>query len=57
MRIEITEHARASLLRSKAFYNKQQLGLGLQFVNEFKSAVKRIKENPKAWPKQRNVAY
>lgn len=49
MKIQVTEPARASLFRTRDYYNDELSGLGYEFVQEFLSAIKRIQLHPNAW--------
>ena len=49
MKVLVTEQTRASLLAARDFYNSEMGGLGYEFVEEFVSAVSRIKAHPEAW--------
>lgn len=49
MKIQVTEQARRSLLRTRDYYNDELSGLGYEFVQEFLSAVERIQLYPEAW--------
>jgi plasmid stabilization system protein ParE len=49
MKVLFTELARAELLDTIAYYELEHKGLGTQFKNEVKSAIKKITHFPKAW--------
>ena len=51
MRIEFLEAAETDLSDAVAFYNLSQENLGYEFLDEFKRALSRIIDFPRAWPK------
>lgn len=53
MKIIFDKIAKLELEDSAAFYEVQVAGLGRRFREEVKSGLRRIKENPETWPKER----
>ena len=49
MKMVVTEQARAALLSARDYYNSEMSGLGYEFVEEFVSAISRIRAHPEAW--------
>lgn len=49
MKIEFLEAAQAELNDAFEWYEAQQKNLGMQFINEFEAAVKRISTYPKSY--------
>lgn len=49
MNIRILETAKLEIEQSYEFYEKQQLGLGKKFINEFEKSIELIKEFPTGW--------
>jgi len=49
MKIEFLEAAQAELDDAFEWYEAQQKNLGVQFINEFEAAIKRISTYPKAY--------
>ena len=49
MNIRLDEGARAELLEARDYYNSQLPGLGNELIDEFKTTVDCIIENPEAW--------
>ena len=53
MKVLFTELAEAELLDTIAYYELEHKGLGTQFKNEVKSAIKKITHFQKAWAIER----
>ncbi len=49
MELILAKLAQAEMLEAKHYYERQQRGLGLQFLNEAKRSAIRILEQPLAW--------
>ncbi len=49
MELIFAKLAQAEMLEAKHYYERQQRGLGLQFMNEAKRSARRILEQPLAW--------
>ena len=49
MEIEFLAPARAELREAIGYYNERQAGLGFEFAEEVKDAIKRIVQFPGAW--------
>jgi hypothetical protein len=50
MNIRFLEPARAELIDTVNYYNRQRQGLGVEFAEEVRAATDRIIEYPEAWP-------
>ena len=52
MKIKISPQAEKELDESVEYYDAQKEGLGTEFAKEVNETFKRIKENPKQFPKE-----
>lgn len=50
MRVLFTRLARQEVEDATAFYEQERSGLGSRFREEVRATIRRIQENPAAWP-------